>query len=84
MQAVLRSREAFTLRRCQILLTSAEQQRPSQIASALGCAVQSVRNWAHANRPIVAPGRVLSRQEVIGRVSDYYGYLAEPLVQHHS
>jgi transposase len=44
LQAGLRSREAFTLRRCQMLLASAEQQRPSQIASTVGCAVQSVHN----------------------------------------
>jgi transposase len=44
----LRSPDAFTLRRCQILLASAEGQRPSQIAAALGCAVQTVRDALRA------------------------------------
>jgi transposase len=44
----VRSREAFTLRRAQILLASAQGQRPSQIASQLGCAVGTVRNTLHA------------------------------------
>jgi len=44
----LRSRHAFTLRRCQILLASAKGQRPSQIADQLGCTAQSLRNTLHA------------------------------------
>jgi transposase len=48
LQAGLRSREAFTLRRAQILLASAERQRPTQIATRLGCAVGTVRNAIHA------------------------------------
>jgi transposase len=44
----LRSREAFTLRRCQILLASAKGYRPSQIAHQLGCTSQTVRNTIHA------------------------------------
>jgi transposase len=44
----LRSPDAFTLRRCQILLQSAQGQRPSQIAAALGCGVQTVRDALHA------------------------------------
>jgi transposase len=48
LQAGLRSREAFTLRRCQILWASAQGQRPAQIAAALGCASQTVRNTLHA------------------------------------
>lgn len=39
-----RSSDAFTLRRCQILLASACRERPAQIARNLGCATQSVRN----------------------------------------
>jgi transposase len=42
--AGLRSPDAFTMRRCQILLASSKGQRPSQIAANLGCAVQTVRN----------------------------------------
>jgi transposase len=44
----LRSADAFTLRRCQIVLASADGQRPSQIAAALGCAVQTTRDALHA------------------------------------
>jgi transposase len=46
--ASLRSSDAFTLRRCQILLASARGQRPATIARHLGCATQSVRNALHA------------------------------------
>jgi hypothetical protein len=42
--AGLRSSDAFTLRRCQILLARARGQRPTLIARHLGCATQSVRN----------------------------------------
>src|SRR5262245_65821197 len=49
-QRGLRSPDAFTLRRCQILLASADGQRPSQIAVALGCAVQTVRDALRAFR----------------------------------
>jgi len=44
----LRSPDAFTLRRCQILLASDQGQRPSQIASRLGCGVQTVRDALRA------------------------------------
>jgi transposase len=44
----LRSSDAFTLRRCQILLASGRGHRPAQIAQNLGCAVQSVRNAMRA------------------------------------
>lgn len=40
----LRTTNAFTLRRCQILLASAEHQRPAEIAKSLHCASQTVRN----------------------------------------
>lgn len=40
----LRSNEAFTLRRCQILLASAEHQTPAQIAPHVRCTSQTVRN----------------------------------------
>jgi transposase len=46
--AGLHSANAFTLRRCQILLASARGQRPATIARNLGCATQSVRNTIHA------------------------------------
>jgi transposase len=48
LEAGLHSSDAFTLRRCQILLASARGQRPMQIAQQLSCATQSVRNAIHA------------------------------------
>jgi transposase len=48
LQAGLRSPDAFTLRRCQVLLASAEGLRPAQIAERLGCASQSARNAIRA------------------------------------
>jgi transposase len=51
----LRSADAFTLRRCQIILASARGERAPTIARALGCSDQSVRNAIHAfNRDGVA------------------------------
>jgi|SRR5436305_7441576 transposase len=44
LKAALRSPDAFTLRRSQILLASARRRRPQQIADDLGCASQTVRN----------------------------------------
>ena len=44
----LRSPDAFTLRRSQILLASADGRRPSEIAAALGCATQTVRDAIRA------------------------------------
>jgi transposase len=44
----LRSPEAFTLRRSQIVLASAAGRRPAQIATALGCATQTVRDAIRA------------------------------------
>ena len=48
LKAGLRSSDAFTVRRCQILLASARGQRPAQIARNVGCATQSVRNAIRA------------------------------------
>jgi transposase len=47
-QAGLRSPDAFTLRRAQILLQSAGGRPPAQIADSLGCATQTVRNAIRA------------------------------------
>ena len=44
LKAGLRSSNAFTLRRCQILLASQAGLRSIQIAKQLGCADQTVRN----------------------------------------
>jgi transposase len=46
--AGLRSSDAFTLRRCQILLASMRGERVPQIAAHLGCDDQTVRNAIHA------------------------------------
>ena len=43
-----RSADVFVLRRCQILLASAGGTHPPQIAHALGCGAQTVRNAIHA------------------------------------
>jgi hypothetical protein len=48
LEAGLRSHDAFTVHRCQILLASAERQRPSAIAKTLRCAPQTVRHVLHA------------------------------------
>jgi transposase len=48
LKAGLRSPDSFTLRRCQILLASAEGLRPSLLAARLGCASQTVRNAIRA------------------------------------
>jgi transposase len=48
LRAGLRSPDAFTLRRCQVLLASADGLRPTQIAERFGCASQSVRNAIRA------------------------------------
>jgi transposase len=47
LEAGLRSKDAFVLRRCQILLASARGESPPQIAHSLGCASQTVRNAIH-------------------------------------
>lgn len=48
LEAGLRSSDAFRLRRCQILVASARQEPVPQIARALGCDQQTVRNAIHA------------------------------------
>ncbi len=47
----LRATQAFTLRRCHIVLASAQRHPPAQIAKAVGCRVQTVRNALHACAP---------------------------------
>jgi transposase len=48
LEAGLRSSEAFTLRRCQVLLASARGVPVARIARTVGCAEQTVRNAIHA------------------------------------
>src|SRR3954447_12413746 len=45
----LRSPSAFTLRRCQILLASAEGLKPSRIRDRLGCSTQTARDAIRAS-----------------------------------
>jgi transposase len=48
LRAGLRSPDAFTLRRCQVLLASGDGETPRRIAERFGCASQSVRNAIRA------------------------------------
>jgi transposase len=48
LQQGLRSPDAFTLRRCQILLASSQGQTPQQISVQLHCSDQCVRETIHA------------------------------------
>ncbi len=48
LEAGLRSRETFVMRRCQILLASARGLSPPKIAESLGCGSQTARNAIHA------------------------------------
>lgn len=48
LEAGLRSADAFTLRRCQIVLANARGQTALQIAAHLSCSDQTVRNAIHA------------------------------------
>jgi transposase len=48
LQAGLRSRETFVMRRSQILLASARGLSPPKIARSLGCSSQTARNAIHA------------------------------------
>src|SRR5215207_4036548 len=45
--AGLRSKDAFVLRRSQLLLASSRGEPPPRIARSLGCASQTVRNAIH-------------------------------------
>ena len=60
MEAGLRSPQAFTLRRAQILLASARGEHTPAIAAALGCSDQTVRNairaFERAGVAALAPG----------------------------
>lgn len=48
LSAGLSSRDGFTLRRCQVLLASAEGKRPAQIARQVGCSAGTARNAIRA------------------------------------
>lgn len=48
LSAGLRSRDSFTLRRCQIVLACRSGQRVEEIARTIGCGEQTVRATVHA------------------------------------
>jgi hypothetical protein len=60
LKAGLRSPDAFTLRRCQVLLASADGRRPRCIAAAVGCRVQSARD---AIRALQSEGVACTREK---------------------
>jgi transposase len=68
----LRSREAFVLRRCQILLASASGKRASQIGAELGCdtdtALNAINAFNRAGLEALTAGS--SRPKVIDRAFD--------------
>ena len=63
-QAGLRSSDAFTLRRSQILLASSREQRPKEITHNLSYATQTVRNAIHAFEQSSYVERKTSHSEV--------------------
>ena len=68
----LRSSSAFTVRRCQILLASAEGQSTTTIAHDLRCTEQTVRNALHAfhQRGLTALQPQSSRPHTIAPIFD--------------
>ena len=48
LEAGLRSKDAFVMRRCQILLASTSGEPPPKMARSLGCASQTLRNAIRA------------------------------------
>jgi transposase len=75
MRAGLRSADAFTLRRCQILLASSRGETAAQIGRALGCSDQAVRDAIRAfdGRGLAALQRRSSRPETIRPAFDAAG-----------
>jgi transposase len=73
--AGLRSADAFTLRRCQMVLASARGERVPTIARALGCGEQTVRNAIHAFdvRGVAALAAGSSRPQTIHPAFDAAG-----------
>jgi transposase len=73
LEASRRSRSAFTMRRAQIVLSSAAGQPPRAIAAGLGCARQTVRNAIRAfnARGLAALSEGSSRPKSAARVLDH-------------
>ena len=74
LQAGLRSADAFTVRRCQILLASAQGLRPPQIARNLSCAVGTVHYALHA----FAREGLTCLQEKSSRPLSVHPYIDQP------
>jgi hypothetical protein len=72
LEAGLRSSSAFTVRRCQILLASAERQPTTTIARSLHCTDQTVRNAIHAfhQRGLTVLQPLLSRPHTPSTIFD--------------
>jgi len=70
----LRSPDAFTLRRCQILLQSDQGRKPSQVAASLGCSSQAVRD---AIRAFAAEGTACLRQKPKRPKTIHFGWPRE-------
>jgi transposase len=68
----LRSPDAFTFRRSQILLASAQARIPPEIGDSFGCCEQTVRNIVHAfnQRGLSALRRESSRPKIVQRIFD--------------
>src|SRR4029434_5554341 len=75
----LRSSSAFTVRRCQILLASAEEQSTTPIAHDLRCTDHTVRNALHAfhQRGLTALQPQSSRPHTTAMI--FAGATCEPL-----
>jgi transposase len=84
--AGLRSADAFTLRRCQIVLASARGERAAAIARSLGCSDQTVRNAIHAfdDAGMAALHAGSSRPQIIHAAFDAAGAERLRALLHHS
>src|SRR5450759_5776030 len=74
----LRSPDAFTFRRSQILLASAQARIPPEIGDSFGCCEQTVRNVVHAfnQRGLSALRRESSRPKSVQHIFDKPSTLA--------
>jgi transposase len=86
LEAGLRSTSAFTVRRCQILLASAEGQSPPAIAYDLRCTDQTVRNAIHAfhQRGLAALQPRSSRPHTLSIICDAGACESLRALLHHS
>src|SRR4029453_14164977 len=82
----LRSPSAFTVRRCQMLLASAEGQPTTTIARPLPCTDQTVRNAIHAfhHRGLTALQPLSSRPHTTSTIFDAGACEALRALLHHS